>query len=123
MPRMHYSVSVVALFVAAFCAVPFAKAVEASGTVTGTVVDAEKKGVEAVDVSIYHANDLKTAVATTVTADDGTFTLKKVPAWTDYVVKAIKKKSVIGVRAEEERVAVEAGRTVNLGKLELKVPK
>lgn len=122
MPTMNRFIWATALLCSLFCAARSARATEGPGTVTGKVVDAQKKGVEDVDVSIYRAKDLKTAVVATVTADDGTFTLKDVPPGKDYVVKAVKKKSFLGVRAEKERVVVEPGMQVDVGNLELKVP-
>jgi hypothetical protein len=37
-------------------------------------------------------------------------------------VKAVKRKSFLGVRAEQKDVAVEAGEATDVGNLELKVP-
>jgi carboxypeptidase family protein len=104
-------------------AIATAKAVsDPAGSVAGTVVDADKKGVEQVEVSIYAAADTKTAIATTETAADGTFTLKDVPPGKDYVVKAVKRKSRLGLRAEQKDVAVEPGKSSDVGTLELKIP-
>jgi hypothetical protein len=99
-----------------------AAAAESTGSVVGVVVDADKKGVAAVDVTIYAAADTKKALATTETAKDGTFTLKDIPQGKGYVVKAVKRKSVLGVRADQKDVDVDAGKATDVGNLELKVP-
>ncbi len=82
----------VSLLLAIAVFVPLAMAADATGTISGIVVDAEKKGVEAIDISIYHVDQPKNIVATAVTSNDGKFTLKDVPAGKDYVVKAVKRK-------------------------------
>ncbi len=112
----------VSLLLAIAVFVPLAMAADATGTISGIVVDAEKKGVEAIDISIYHVDQPKNIVATAVTSNDGKFTLKDVPAGKDYVVKAVKRKSILGIRAEKTQVVVKAGKTTDIGNLELKIP-
>jgi hypothetical protein len=96
----------------------------ANGSVVGVVVDSDRKGVEHVDVRIYAADDkdAKTPLASAVTAADGKFTLKDVPVGTNYTVKAVKRKSFLGVRAEKADVSVQDGKATDVGELELKVP-
>ena len=122
MAQFDFKVWFSLLFLVSIAIASATVATDPAGSVVGTVVDADKKGVEQVDVSIYTAADMKTAIATTETAADGTFTLKDVPAGKAYVVKAVKRKSRLGLRAEQKDVTVDTGKSTDVGGLELKVP-
>lgn len=99
-----------------------ALAAEQVGAIKGMAVDAQKKGVEEVDVSIYRNGSPQTPLGTTVTAKDGTFLLKSVPVGKDYVVRAVKRKSFLGVRGEKRGIEINAGKTEDIGEVQLKVP-
>jgi hypothetical protein len=92
-----------------------------TGTIIGKAVDAEAKGVEDVVVSVYSANAAK-AIAMADTKPDGSFSIPGVAAGQGYVVKAVKKKSFLGVRGEKPDVTVKGGKTTDLGDIQLKVP-
>lgn len=110
------------LFFALTAAPTMAAATDSPRTVTGTVVDSDKIGVDDIDVSIYASDDAKSPIATTVSDHDGKFTLKDVPPGKGYVVKAAKRKSILHVRAERKDVTVAADKATDVGDLELKVP-
>ena len=94
----------------------------ALGSIVGVAVNADGKGVEDVAVSVYREEDAAEAVATATTEANGKFTFEKVPAGDDFVVRAALKKSLFGICGQKEHVVVQAGRTRNVGKIELKVP-
>ena len=84
-------------------------------------IDAEHKGVEDVTISIYRAGEAKPLAEVTTDAN-GKFTLANVPAGSDFVLKAVKKKSLLGVHGEKQHVSVQAGKTTDVGNIQLKIP-
>jgi hypothetical protein len=92
------------------------------GAISGTVVDAQSKGVENVVVSVYRAGDDKKPLATATTTPEGKFKIDSVPAGNKLVVKAKKRNSLLGVCGEKQDVSVHGGKTTDVGNIELKVP-
>jgi hypothetical protein len=92
-----------------------------AGAIAGKAVDAEGKGVEGVAVSIYGCDTTKPLFSTT-TGTDGRFTVDKVPAGKGFLVRAVVKKSILGVRGEKRDVVVKAGHTTDVGDIQLKIP-
>lgn len=91
-----------------------------SGSVTGTAVDGEGKGVEETEISIYRPNE-EEPIAVTTTGDDGRFTLEAVPVGENLVVRAVKPKSLFGVSGEKQSVSVKAGEQTDIGNIELMI--
>ena len=95
---------------------------DALGSIAGIAVDAEGKGVEDVAVSVYREEDAAAAIASATTEANGKFIVEKVAAEDDFVVQADKKGSILGVCGRKEHVAVQAGKTTDVGNIELKIP-
>jgi hypothetical protein len=91
-----------------------------TGAIAGKVVDAEGKGVEDVAVSVYRP-DIAKPIATVDTKADGRFVIRDVPAGKGFLVKAVKKKSFLGVRGEKQDIVVQADKTTYIGNIQLKI--
>jgi hypothetical protein len=98
-----------------------ANAAADTGAIAGKTVDAEGKGVEGVAVSIYRPDTTKPLFSATTRAD-GRFAIDNVPAEKGFLVRAVVKKSILGVRGEKRDVAVQAGQTTDVGNIQLKIP-
>lgn len=101
---------------------PVIEPARAKGVVTGIAVDADGEGVEEVIVTVYRENGEAEAIGTSTTEANGRFTMENVPAGNELVLKAVKKKSLFGVRGIKEHVLVQADKTTDVGKVELKIP-
>lgn len=109
------------LLLAALWAPATAVSEESTGEVAGIIVDADGKGVENTVVTIAPSRSAA-AMTTTTSSPDGRFLLRQVPTGKNLYLKAAKPKSRLGVRAERDDIAVEAGKTTQVGNLQLKIP-
>jgi hypothetical protein len=110
------------LFLLAIPSSPAAAPSPRTGAIIGKAVDAQDKGVEDVLVNVYGAKDETKSVGTATTGNDGRFTIKNIPKGDNYIVKAVKKKSILGVCGEKRKVSVETDKTSDVGNIQLKVP-
>jgi hypothetical protein len=92
-----------------------------TGQITGIAVDADGKGIAGVSVTVHTPGDNPKTLVTATTDDKGAFTLEVPAPASDLVVDLKQDLKPLPTSATRSGVAVEPGKTTDLGKIEMKI--